>query len=75
MVPRGGVREVYQIKVMGCQTGVQSDFDPQRFSNVVSNQREAANGAADKVRPLKSPTLQGRRMAPRVRRNKGTSYD
>ena len=33
----GRVREVYQIKVLGCQTGVQSNFDPHRFSGVVSN--------------------------------------
>ena len=50
-------------------------IDPQRFSDVVSNQPEAAIGAADKLRPLKPPTLQGRRMAFRVRRSKGTSYD
>jgi len=34
MAPRDGVREVYQIKVLGCQIGVQSNFDPHRFSGV-----------------------------------------
>ena len=60
---------------LDCQTACDGNFDLQRFSGVVSNQPEAANGATDKLRPSKRPPLQGQRMAPRVRRNKSTSYD
>jgi hypothetical protein len=56
-VNRSGMREVRQINVRACQTGIQSNVDPQRFSDVVSNQPEAANGAADKLGPSKPPTL------------------
>jgi hypothetical protein len=37
MAPRAGVSEVYQIKVIGCQTTPRGHFDPQRFSSGVSN--------------------------------------
>src|SRR5262245_59059569 len=39
LVPLAGLLELNQIKLLGCQTGAQSNFDPQRFSGVVSNPR------------------------------------
>jgi hypothetical protein len=44
MVPLAGLLELNQIKPLGCQTGAQSNFDPQRFSGALSNQ--PAGGAS-----------------------------
>jgi hypothetical protein len=37
MVAAPGLFELNQIKLLGCQTAAQSNFDLQRFSGVVSN--------------------------------------
>jgi hypothetical protein len=41
MVAAPELLELIQIKLLGCQTDVQSNFDPQRFSGVVSNHSPA----------------------------------
>jgi hypothetical protein len=37
VVAAAGLFELNQIKLLGCQTAAQSNFDLQRFSGVVSN--------------------------------------
>jgi hypothetical protein len=62
MAPRAGVGGVYQIKGLGCQTGIQSNFDPQRFPGDLSNQPEVkpARGMMNSRRFIRSPRRRGR---------------
>ena len=52
MVAAPGLLELNQIKLLGCQTGAQSNFDPQRFSEVVSNHSPSLHDRGVAIVPL-----------------------
>jgi hypothetical protein len=59
LVPLAGLLELNQIKPLGCQTGAQSNFDPQRLSGAVSNRKSAATQQRSTRRKLIEGTQDG----------------